>query len=238
MTSRQPKGIPIGGQFAASSHDEASSSLPDYTHKEHTTDFSGVPFDHMGIGEERGAVTDKMPRGLNVEGIRFEGGERIIEVSPEGEHDSLDNYESRALYAASNSHMLASVERRPNYHDWRTKTTSPLYVVTLSLSKKQDDGTYRSSTYEQEFVNPRGIPDRASAILAAAESAVEFEKYTDADDYAAQSDKEHEDAIADHDDLRERAENLRALLGDEDYDFVVFGKNPDTARYETKEPSA
>lgn len=236
--SRQPKGVPTGGQFAPSSHEEASPLLADYAYEERTTDSQGEPFGQMAVGESRGAIRNDEPQGLSVRHFRFENGERIVTLVPETKHDSLESYESRALRFAHESYVLATVKRERDFPDWRTKKIYPLYVVTLERSVKNNQGEYDHLTFEQEFVNPRGIPGRADAILVAAETATEYERYRDEEDYIYQSDREPEDAAADYAELHDRATDLRAFLGDEAYEEIVKGKTPEGVRYEIEEPSA
>lgn len=229
--TRQPKGVPVGGQYAENTHDEATALLDGYTRVERTTDYSGKTFRHFAVGECRSATPNEKPD-FSVQGIRFEKGTRVVMLAPEKPGVIWEDPVFRAPYLAADSYLGASVQRVDDHRDFVSRTVSPCYVVEITRSVKDPvTHEYEHRTFKQEFVNPAGIPSRSDAIYVAVERAIEFESYEDEDDYVAQSDREYEDAVNDYHELRDRTEELRTFLGDE-YDHYVHGTVPAGSRYE------
>lgn len=232
--SRQPKGVPVGGQYAANSHDEAPDLMPGYTYSQHDTDMAGNPFTHMSIGETKGAISASEEVPLRVRSFRFEGKKKIVSLTPSTKYDDWDEPSSRAAFLAQKEHMLATVERVRDHRDWLRSEQHPMYVVTLTRSVTDPLTEEREiRTLDVEFINPRGIPNRTQAIQQAVEESVNFREYEDAEAYFHESGKEYEDAMGDYAVMQERDENLRAFLGD-DYPTYVLGTMSETIEYRTE----
>lgn len=232
--NRTPKGVPTGGEFAANAHDEARPLMPGYTYEQRSEYPGGEPVEHMEIGEVRDAAPHESP--FELLDTRVDDDDITFVLHPKTAGTSWVSLEDRASNISAMPNIKATVERANNHRDWLRQKEHPLYLVTMTQDVYDPNtGETTAKSVTAEFVNPYGIPTKEDAMLALAENASAYEEeFSDLDDYVARSDREPEDAAVEHQEMQERAENLKDFLGDDLYRVITFGDSR-RVHYETEE---